>query len=38
MKYRPARIAAVSMLSFAVLTSALAEAGPLKVTYYYLPG
>jgi hypothetical protein len=38
MKSRSARIVAVSMLSLAVLASALAEAGPLKVTYYYLPG
>jgi len=29
---------AASMLSVAVLVSALAETAPLKVTYYYLPG
>ena len=38
MRIRPARMLAASMLSVAVLVSALAETAPLKVTYYYLPG
>jgi len=38
MRTRPARMLAASMLSVVVLVSALAEAAPLKVTYYYLPG
>ena len=38
MTTRSVRILAASMLSLAVLASALAETAPLKVTYYYLPG
>jgi hypothetical protein len=38
MRIHATRILAASMLSMAVLASALAETAPLKVTYYYLPG
>ena len=32
------RILAASMLALAVAASAFTATGPLKVTYYYLPG
>jgi hypothetical protein len=40
MRSRSPRILAASMLAVAVAVavSALAAPGPLKVTYYYLPG
>jgi hypothetical protein len=38
MRSRSSRILAASMLALAVAVSALAATGPLKVTYYYLPG
>ena len=38
MRSRSPRILAASMVLFAVAVSALAATGPLKVTYYYLPG
>jgi len=38
MRSRASRILAASMLAIAVAASAVAATGPLKVTYYYLPG
>lgn len=38
MRSRSPRILAASILVLAVAASALAATGPLKVTYYYLPG